>query len=460
MTRPGGAVRAALALLALASAATPAAAQERERFDVDVFARVGSPGQPEAIAVARDGTVYVGTNQQQRGDRELPSRIFAYSPQGELVREYVVEGQNLDEPHGIQGLALDADGILYALDRAARARVFTLDPRTGKQRDYSEFHDVAPCPASGPKRDCSATMLDNGPGPNFPAFGPDGSLYVTDIDQALIWRVPRGGGRPEVFFTDPRLENIFGPNGIQMMGDGRTLMFAVTAQSPAAGNPTIGRLWKLPIGPDGRPGELEPFWESMPADGPDGFAVAQSGNVYVALAGASKLVQVSPQGEEVARIPEQETDPPFDGPASVAFSGRSVLVTNQSYPAGNPEHWVVFDVFTGEPGMPLFRPRVVQRPAARSLRLGLVYERGRDRRGRRCAVGRVKAWIAGPTRRVRAVTFRFDGLRVKRDRRRPFSAIVRGRRHERAGRFRVSARVVTTAGTRRTLARRVRTCPR
>ena len=448
-------------LLLVASAVAPAFAQDRPRLDVDVFARVGSPGQPEAIAVAPNGTVYVGTNQQQRGDSELPSRIFAYSPRGELVREYVVSGQNLEEPHGIQGLALDRDGVLYALDRAARARVFTLDPRTGEQRDYAEFRDVPRCPPAGPDGNCSATVLDNGPGPNFPAFGPDGSLYVTDIDQALIWRVPKGGGQPEVFFTDSRLENVFGPNGIQMMGDGRTLMFAVTAQSPSAGNPAIGRLWKLPIGPDGKAGELEPFWESEPVDGPDGFAIAQSGNVYVALAGASKLVQVSPAGEEVARIPEQQTDPPFDGPASVAFSGESVLVTNQSYPAGDPDHWVVFDVFTGEPGLPLFRPRIAARPRRARLSLGLVYERGRDAAGRRCAVGRVRAWIGGfGLHRVRHVTFRFDGRRVERDRHRPFTAIVRRRRQQRAGRHRVAAKVALEGGSTRRLARRVRVCPR
>ena len=456
MRRSGGTVRAGLAALALVSAAVPpATAQDRPHLDVQVFARVGSPGQPEAIAVAPDGTVYVGTNQQQRGDSDLPSRIFAYSPRGELEREYVVEGQDLAEPHGIQGLALDADGILYALDRAARPRVFTLDPRTGRQRDYAEFRDVPPCPASGPNGDCSDTVGDMGSGPNFPAFAPDGTLYVTDIDQALIWRVPKGGGRPEVFFTDGRLESVFGPNGIQMMGDGRTLMFAVTSQNPSAGNPTLGRLWKLPIGPEGQPGELEPFWESQPVDGPDGFAIAQSGNVYVALAGASKLVQVSPAGEEVARIPEQQTDPPFDGPASVAFAGRSVLVTNQSYPAGDPSHWVVFDVFTGEPGLPLFRPRIATRPVRRPLWLGLVYERGRDRS---CAVGRIRAWVNGPVARIRHVTFRFDGRRVERDRRPPFAATVLRRRDTGAGRHRVVARLKLRSGKRVALRRTVRTC--
>jgi hypothetical protein len=312
--------------------------------------------------VANDGTVYVGTNQQQRGDTDAPSRIFAYSPRGVLIREFVIKGQDLDQPHGIQGIAIDGSGILYALDRAADPRVITLNPNTGEQRDYAHFRDVPSCTIAGRADNCSDTFGDMESGPNFPAFGPDGNLYVTDIDQALIWRVPPGGGEPEVFFTDQRLENLFGPNGIQMMADGHTLMFAVTAQSPLAGNPTEGGLFTLPIRPNGEAGELAELWRSRPVDGPDGFAIARSGNVYLALAGASRLVLISPQGQELARIPgaiqNLQMDPPFDGPASVAFLGRSALVTNQSFPAGNPDHWAVFDVFAGEPGLPLFRPMI------------------------------------------------------------------------------------------------------
>jgi hypothetical protein len=122
----------------------------------------------------------------------------------------------------------------------------------------------------------------------------------------------------------------------------------------------------------------------------------------------------------------------------------------------------VFDVFTGEPGQPLFRPRIATGPRRARLSLGLVYERGRDRAGHQCAVGRVRAWVGGfGLHRVRHVTFRFDGRRVRRDRRRPFTAIVR-RRHKapRAGLHRVVARVALAGGGTRRLTRRVRTCRR
>lgn len=461
----------------VATAVAPPIAGAREPLDIRVFARVGQPGQPEAIAIGRDRTVYVGTNQQERGDSRAPSRIFAYSPTGTLIRDYVVTGQELSEDHGIQGLAIDGDGLLYALDRAARPRVFTLDPRTGEERDYATFRDVPSCMQAGRTTDCSDTAGDNPSGPNTATFGPDGNLYVTDIDQALIWRIRPGGGTPEVFFTDRRLENVFGPNGIQMLADGRTLLFAVTAQSPTAGNPTVGRLFKLPILPSGRPGELQGLYESRPFDGPDGFAVGASGKVYLALAGTSQLVVISPTGQELARFPDpaanQQMDPPVDAPASLAFLGDSVLVTNQSYPVGNPDHWAVLDVYAGEQGQPLFRPDLSgsrgstggggavppgrSAPGTRAgLRLRLTYRRARARNGRPCARGRVRATLRGPARRA---TFQLDGRRVARDRRPPLRAIVYRPRRGTAGVHRV--RVVATLDGRGPVAvsRRVRTCP-
>jgi sugar lactone lactonase YvrE len=349
----------ALALLPPASAEA-----EREPLDVRVFARVPDPGQPEAIAVGpRHRRIYVGTNQQGRGDADAPSRVFAYSRRGRLLRDYQIRGQDLDQDHGIQGLAFDREGLLYVVDRAADPRVITLDPRTGEQRHYARFRDVPSCEQSGRERNCSATAGDAPAALNWASFAPDGRLYVSDIEQALIWRVPLGGGRPKVWFTDPILESVFGPNGNQFLANGRTLLFASTSRSPAAGDPTSGALYRLRVRRDGSPGELRELWRSRPFDGPDGFAVSRSGKIYLALAGANQLVVISREGEELARVPatpfeNEMQEVPFDGPASVAFLGRRVLVTNQSFPAGNPDHWAVFDVWTGEHGLPLFRPGI------------------------------------------------------------------------------------------------------
>jgi hypothetical protein len=407
--------RAALSLIAALALAVPAPASGREPLDVRVWARVPSPGSPEPIAVARDRTVFVGTNQYGKGGPQnagAPSRVFAYSPAGRLLRSYELKDQRLDEDHGIQGLALDGRDLVYALDRSADPRVVVIDPATGAQRRYASFHDVPSCADAGRTTDCSATNGDKPAGPDYATFAPDGTLYVTDIDQALIWRVPKGGGRAKAWFTDPQLESSFGPNGIQVMADGRTLMFAVTSLNGS----TDGALMKLPVMPDGRPGKLTLFWESRPVDGPDGFALARSGNVYLALAAASQVVLISPQGEELARVPatpieNASQEVPFDFPASVAFLGDSVLVTNQSFPVGNPNSWAVFDVFAGEPGLPLFRPLAASRPKLPRIRLHVAPRRVRVGRRVRFRLHAVAAGHGVPRARLA-----FAGRRTRADR--------------------------------------------
>jgi len=345
--------------------ATALSAPSREPLDIQVFTKIGPPGQPEPVAIGPDRRVYVGTNQLGRGDADAPSKIFAFSTAGELVREYELQGQRLDESHGIQGLAFDRHGLLYALDRSADPRVVTLNPATGEQSVYARFRDVPPCGVlpGTPGEDCSDTRTDGPAGPDYAAFSSTGDLYVTDIDQGLIWKVPRGGGRAELWFKDARLESAYGPNGIQFMADGRTLLFVNTASNPAAGDSSTGRLYKLPVQPDGSPGDLTQVWESRPLDAPDGLAIARSGNVYVALAGSNQLLVLSPQFVELARTPSNPVDNqaeevPLDGPGSVAFLGERLLMSNHSPIRSDRESWAIFDILAGEPGLALHYPRI------------------------------------------------------------------------------------------------------
>ena len=346
-------------------------AQERERLDVRVLTDVPSPGQPEGIVVDRDGTIYVSTHNHGKGDADAPSKVFAFDGDGALLREYEIELQADDADHGILQMAFDADGLLYVLGRNP-AHVFTLDPETGAQEVYGTFADVPPCHSAGDGEPCSDTVTDLAAFPDYPVFAPDGTMYVTDLEQGLIWRLPPGGGQGEVWFTDARLESVFGPNGIQFLADGQTLLFAQTGSvPPGTTDAATGKLYTLPVDDDGSPGELEVFWEGQPVDGPDGFAIADSGNIYVALAGANQLLVLSPDGEELDRVPaspleNQQQEVPFDTPASVAFLGERALVTNQSYFTGTEAHWVVFDVFAGEEGLPLYRPDLSPDPAGTS----------------------------------------------------------------------------------------------
>lgn len=368
------AVRALAVVVAVAGAAlaagsaSSARAEQRARFDTRVLAHIPSPGFGALSLVGPDRTIYVGSFENPAGD-SLPSRVFAFAPDGTLKRTYAITGQDLSQPHGVQTAAIDSRGVLYLMDESP-PRVLTLDPATGRQAVYATFHDLPNCSSAAPGVECSQTVEDNPPEPDYAAWAPDGSLYVTDYQEATVWRVPPGGGTAHVWFTDPRLDGtMFGPAGIVLLPDRHTLMFDTAASAPSTGSDfTQGKLFTIPIDADGHPGPLRQLWESRPTEAPDGFAVARSGNVYIALVGpnANQIVEVSPDGIELARFPDPMTNSampvPYDEPSSVEFDGERLIVTNLSYFQGNTNHQVLFDVWAGEPGAPVYHPE--QAPSA------------------------------------------------------------------------------------------------
>jgi sugar lactone lactonase YvrE len=345
-----------LVLASMGAAAVPGAAADREFGDVEVFARVGAPGQPEGIVVGPDGSVYVSTNNRGKGDAEAASRIFRYRPDGTLDREYVVEGQ-ADGLHGVLGLAFDGDARLYALDYAP-ARVLRIDPGSGEQETYATIPDLPRC-ADVADASCEPTTQDQQPWPNWPVFDAHGNLYVTDLHQATIWRIPPGS-EAEVWHQSPDYGSVFSLNGQQFDADG-DLVFVLTG-SLQPGSPARGHVYRLEVEADGSPGERELLFQTLPGEGPDGMAIGASGHIYVALVTTHQVLVVGPGGSEVARLPgpveNQQQEIPFDSPASIAFRGSSILVTNHAYFTENPDSWAVLDVEVEEPGLPLHHPHV------------------------------------------------------------------------------------------------------
>ena len=254
MRRP---VLLVLAALLVAAATTSPAAGARARWDTRVLALVPTPGFPANAYPAPGGDVYAGTYDDPRGSAAA-SRVLEYdATRATLVRSWTVSGQDRSGAHGVQVATSDAAGRLVLLDKAP-PRVLLLDRTTGAQTTYASF------PA--------------GAVPNHAAWGPDGSLYVTDYENAVLWRVPPHGGPPQPWLRDARLDGgPFGATGIAPAADRSTLLVAVQSEAGGgAGDPATGRLWTIPIGPDGRPGPMRRRWESRPLDGPDAFGIARS----------------------------------------------------------------------------------------------------------------------------------------------------------------------------------------
>jgi sugar lactone lactonase YvrE len=350
-----------LALCAGLSALAPAgaSAQARGRFDTRLIARIPAPGYPASAYPHPNGRVYVGTYANPNGD-SLPSRVFEFNPDtGALQRSWVVPGQDLTAEHGIQVATSDAAGRLVLLDHTP-ARALILDPKTGNFSNYSTFADLKPCTGT-PDGNCSPGAQDLAPMANYAAWGPDGSLYVTDFQQAVIWRVPPGGGDARVWLADARLDGgMFGTTGIALMADRHTLLVGQGSSGGAGGplgtNPSSGKLYKVPIAADGSPGDMTQLYETQPAELPDGFGIAQSGRIYVPLFVSNQIAVVDPDGHEIERFPQgtsgdNGSPAPFDSPSSAKFLGSRLMVPNQSYFNQDASKQTLLDVETGEQGL-------------------------------------------------------------------------------------------------------------
>jgi hypothetical protein len=390
-----GTLRAGICALTVLLAVPAVAAA---RLEVSVLARM--PGAiPSDALVAADGTIYAGTFKPFLGGSDNgPSKVFAYAHDGHLLRTYTVTGQTPGASHGVQVAATDREGLLYLLDQDP-ARIVRLDPKTGAQSTWATF----------------ASVGGGAPEPDFAAWGPDGSLYVTDFAQFVIWRVPPGGGAAKVWLSDSRLNGIIvGPAGIEQMPDGHTLMLST---SGGGADPTTGKLYTLPIRADGSAGALHQVWESAPLEAPDGFAIAQSGDVYMALVGplANAMIELSPQYKEIARVPanplaNQAMPMPMDAPGSVTFDGDHVIVANASSIVGDNAHMALLDVAVGEQGLPLALPP----PAIYKLRVSPTRPRAGHRT--RFAFTATVAVGGGPTSGVPDAKVRFAGRTAVTDR--------------------------------------------
>lgn len=320
----------------------PAHAAERAPGTARVFAKVQSPGFPAYVHVHPNGRVYAGTYSNPAGDT-MRSRVFEYTSGGTLLRSWTVPGQDLTKPRGVQVAATDARGRLVLLEKS-RARVLTLDVRTGRFVAQATIPDL---PGGGH------------PIPNYATWGPGGALFVSDYGQAVVWRIPAAGGTPRAWFRSPKLEGVAGFGTTGIVFEPATRSFLISQQT--SGDPLDlfrGHLYRLKVRADGTPGALSTVWTAGgPLDLPDGFGIARSGNIYLALLGANKLVKLSPGGKVLARWSATGSAVPFDSPSNATFLGTRVLVANQSAILGDASHHVILDVEVGERGAPVVVPR-------------------------------------------------------------------------------------------------------
>jgi outer membrane protein assembly factor BamB len=372
---------AVIGVLGAIAAPVQAQAQERPIGDIRVFARFDYPGHPGGLVV--DGrTLYVDTSNAVF-DRPFDGydEIWAYhldsgKPVPRQPNPIRVDRALSVQTMGLMGMALDAEGRIYAADM--NGRVVRVDPDTGAQDVYATIP--------------TSTYTSFTSMPAFVAFDRDGNLYVGDAAAPVIFRVPPGGGEAQPWFVDPRLAATWGSNvlGLAIDPTGQELYFAAGSQE------TQIVIYRLPLAnPD--PAHLEEFhrYDDVvvtpcqldpgllatlgcavgPVFGASGIAFGDSGRLYVAFLSKNQLSILEPDGTEALRFPSpeenMERDMIVNAPFGVAFDGRgSLLVANTGDPTwGNgpdghefpiepttSDTWVVLDVFVDDTALSLARP--------------------------------------------------------------------------------------------------------
>ncbi len=324
--------------------------------DVRVLATVPTPpGSPEGIAVKHQ-RVYVAGPAKTGTILGAPSAVVGFQlVTGQLTDTFTVQGENLLAEHANSCVAFDASERLYVLN--TQLGIYRVDIHTGVQQSYSQpFPNLPACGLLQPAP-CSPTLLDLPPLPNDIAFAPGGDAYVTDSMQATIWRVPAGGGKPQIWFQDSRFASPYiGINGIRL-DPARTKIYVSVTTDMLGGS----YIYTLPLVAKPKATDLKVFHKFAPGDAADGFAFGASGKLYVtvALPTTSGVAILWPDGTEQTRLVNALLSPtvPYDSPANVAFDGTgALLVTNHAFATNLPSHYTVLEVQVGDTASPLVEP--------------------------------------------------------------------------------------------------------
>jgi len=335
----------ALGLGLLICTAIPAAAQQAPR-------QITIPGDrffPEGVAVARDGTLYVGSMEE--------GAIMRIAPGASVAEPFIAAGTNgLVSVLGV--LADDARGLLWACSSDAGNA-----PRAGSAPPAVKAFDLASGAARG------SYDLPGGGFCNDLALDAAGNLYATDSWSPRILRLPAGGAALEVWLSDAQLGiEQWSLNGIDV-DTANNVLYTV--------NQRAGRLFRIAIGPDGRPGAVTTISTSQGLRRPDGLKLIRPGLLVTAEGGAGgvALLTLSGDSAQVKVVSEG-----LDGVATFALWGGSAwVVENQGQHFWEPDQHgrdatppfrlveVPLDLVSAPGGTPRRLPNTGAVPAAPAL---------------------------------------------------------------------------------------------
>lgn len=227
-----------------------------------------------------------------------------------------------DAGTGAVGNTIDKDGNLVSAEqkmitRTALPAAGIVPPSTVVASGYGDA--ILPTPFDGPN-DLVAltdgTIYVTDPGYNAAALPPVGHLYVI-LPGATVAQVA------ETYTNNPA------PNGIAVSKDEKTLFVGFT--EPAVDGSILPFIRKYAIGAGGALTDNGKLLEMPVGSAPDGIAVDEQNNIYVALKTGIAVFKATgePYGGAAAKVPQT----PIDGePTGLAFGGpdkKTLFVTTK-----------------------------------------------------------------------------------------------------------------------------------
>jgi gluconolactonase len=259
---------------------------------------------PEGLALAPDGTIWAGGEEGQ---------VYVVTPEGRVTEHARTGGFS-------GGLAFDRSGTCFVCN--SPGRVVRVEP-DGRWEVFA---------------DSVGGILMRVP--NFPVFGPDGSLYVSDsgswdVADGVIYRfAPRGSG--SVFHAGP----FHYANGLAIDAMGEFLYIAETGRHCVVRVRIADGGAAVPE-PVCRPRSLH--WM------PDGLALDAAGNLYVTMYGSDRIYRIAPGGQPEVLV-RDVLGVTLNRPTNCAFGGPAfdrLFIANLG-----GRHLSVVDL--GQQGQPLF----------------------------------------------------------------------------------------------------------
>ena len=268
---------------------------------------------PEGVAWGPDGHLYAGGEAGQ---------LYRIGVDSRTAVEFASTGGF------VLGIALDADGNVYACDNV-HAAVMRITPD-------GVVTKVTSGTADRPMRT-----------PNYPVFDRAGNLYVSDSGDwpdggGCIYRVAPDG-RTEVWSDQvPRFAN-----GLALAPD-QSALYAVQSTLPG--------VTRLPIRPDGTAGEPEPV-VTLPDTVPDGLAFDGDGRLYISCYRPDRIYTLETDGE-LRVFDEDVLGTRIAAPTNIAFGGPDL----SSLFVASLGRWHIGVGDVAVPGAPLNYPKL---PASR-----------------------------------------------------------------------------------------------